>query len=100
MSRYFADTRPEAEAVLIQLTRQAPPWRKWEMVVQLNQSTRTLMLSGLRERYPHADETELRRRMADLLLGPELALQVYGPLSKMVNEVKTPQGVGETGNAR
>lgn len=80
MASYFTDTRPEAEAVLIQLTRQAPPWRKLEMVVQLNQSTQVLMLSGLRERYPHADETELRRRMADLLLGPELALQVYGPL--------------------
>lgn len=99
MSRYFTDTRPEAEAVLVQLTRQAPPWRKMEMVVQLNQSTNTLMLMGLRERYPHADETELRRRMADLLLGPELALQVYGPLSKVSNTIRTVQGIGETANA-
>lgn len=96
MSGYFTDTRPEAEAVLVQLTRQAPPWRKLEMVVQLNQSTRTLMLSGLRERYPQADEMELRRRMADLLLGPELALQAYGPLPKMVNEAKHAQCSGET----
>jgi len=99
MNRYFTDTRPEAEAVLIQLIRQSPPWRKLEMVVQLNQSTRTLMLSGLRERYPHADEVELRRRMADVLLGPELALQVYGPLPKMINEVKHAQRSGGSENA-
>ena len=80
MSTYFTDTRPEAEAVLVQLTRQAPPWRKLQMMGQLNNSARTLMMSGLRERSPHASDTELRRRLADLVLGEELALQVYGPL--------------------
>ncbi len=84
MIRYFADTRPEAEAVLVQLTRQAPPWRKFQMMGQLNQSARTLMLAGLRERYPHAGNTELRRRLADLVLGPILAREVYGPLEKAI----------------
>jgi len=36
---------------------------------QLNAGLRTIPLSGLRERHPQADEAELRRRMADLLLG-------------------------------
>ena len=76
------DTRPEAEAVLIKLLRQAPPWRKLHMVGQLNQTVRTLALSGLRQRYPEATDQELRRRLADLLLGPELAAQVYGPLQE------------------
>jgi len=76
----FSDTRPEAEAVLIGLLRQAPPWRKLHMVGQLNQTVRTLALSGLRARHPQASPQELRRRLADLLLGPDLAALVYGPL--------------------
>ncbi len=75
----FSDTRPEAEAVLIGLLRQAPPWRKLAMVGQLNQAVRTLALSGLRTRHPEATPQELRRRLADMLLGPDLAAQVYGP---------------------
>jgi len=66
--------------VLIGMLRQAPPWRKLHMVAQLNQTVRTLALSGLRQRHPEATPQELRRRLADLLLGPDLAAQVYGPL--------------------
>jgi hypothetical protein len=80
MSTLFPDTRPEAERVQIELLRQAPAWRKLEMVGQLNQTVRTLALSGLRQRHPEATPQELRRRLADLLLGPNLAAQVYGPL--------------------
>jgi hypothetical protein len=50
------------------------------MVGQLNQTVRTLALSGLRQRYPEATPQELRRRLADLLLGPDLAARAYGPL--------------------
>ena len=64
----------------IELLRQAPAWRKLEMVGQLNQTVRTLALSGLRQRHPEATPQELRRRLADLLRGPNLAAQVYGPL--------------------
>jgi hypothetical protein len=81
-SLLFADTRPEAEAVLIELLRQAPPWRKLEMVGQLNETVRALALSGLRQRHPKATAQGLNRRLADLLLGAELAAQAYGPLSE------------------
>ena len=80
MSTLFSDTRPEAEQVQINLLRQAPPWRKLEMLGQLNQAARTLALSGLLRRHPLASPQELRRRLADLLLGPALAYRVYGPL--------------------
>jgi hypothetical protein len=79
MSPLFPDTRPEAEAVLIRLLREAPSWRKLEMVGQMNEAVKTMMLNGLRERYPQDSPVLLRRRMADLLLGPELAARVYGP---------------------
>lgn len=80
MSALFPDTRPEAETVLLQLLRSTPSWRKLQMVDQLNATVRTLALSGLRQRYPTASATELRRRLADLLLGADLAFKVYGPL--------------------
>lgn len=80
MSTLFPDTRPEAEAVLIRLLCQAPPWRKLEMVDQLNQSVKLLAFTGLQRRYPNCSEDLLRRRLADLLLGAELARKVYGPL--------------------
>lgn len=82
MTALFPDTSPEAEAVLIQLLRQAPPWRKLEMVDQLNQSVKLLALSGLRQRYPQDDDEHIRRRLADLLLGEQLALKAYGPLAR------------------
>ena len=85
MSALFPDTHPEAEAVLIELLRAAPPWRKLELVGQMNEAVKVMMLSGLRERYPEDSPALLHRRMADLLLGPELATQVYGPLSEDEN---------------
>lgn len=45
----------------------------------LNRTARLLALDGLRRRYPEAEPEELRRRLADLLLGPELATKAYGP---------------------
>lgn len=90
MKKYalFPDTRPEAEAVLIKLLRQALPWRKLHMVDQLNQTVRKLALSGLRQRHPKATDQELHRRLADLLLGSDLATQVYGPLQEQESSGK------------
>lgn len=82
MSVLFPDTSPEAEQVLIDMLRKAPAWRKLEMVGQLNETVKTLALCGLRQRYPQAIPQELRRRLADLLLGQELADRVYGPLEE------------------
>ncbi len=80
MSVLSSDTHPKMEALQIRLWRQASPTRKMHMVAQLNASARTLALTGLRSRYPQASETELRRRLAGLLLGEELAHKVYGEL--------------------
>lgn len=76
------DTSLDAERVQLLLLRRAPAWRKMELVTQLNQTVRTLMLEGLRQRYPNASPRELQRRLADLLLGAELAARIYGPLAE------------------
>lgn len=76
----FADTHPEMEALQVELLRHAPPWRKLEMVWQLNATLQLLMYIGLKARYPDDPPEKLRRRLADLLLGEQLAAKVYGPL--------------------
>src|SRR5919108_4422933 len=73
-----SDNHPKIEALQIQLWRQASPTCKMQMLAQLNAAVRTLALTGLRSRFPNAREAELRRRLADLLLGEELARKVYG----------------------
>ena len=75
-----SDTHPDMDALQVRLLRQVPAWRKMEMLAQLNALAHILALSGLRQRYPEANEDELRRRLASLLLGEELACKVYGEL--------------------
>jgi hypothetical protein len=82
MSAYHTDTHPKMEALQIRLLRSASPARKMEMLAGLNASAKTLALSGLRRRYPQASESELRRRLAGLLLGEELARKFYGELEE------------------
>lgn len=81
MSALFPDTHPKMEALQIKLWRAVSPTRKMQMLAQLNQSARLLALAGLRSQYPQAGEAELRRRLADLLFGEEIAAKVYGKLS-------------------
>ena len=51
-----------------------------QMLARLNASAHAVALSGLRSRFPQASQGELRRRLAGLLLGDELAGKVYGEL--------------------
>jgi hypothetical protein len=69
------------EALQIQLWRQASPTKKMNMLAQLNASARLLAQTGRRSRYPALNESELRRKLADLMLGAELAGKVYGETS-------------------
>lgn len=80
MTSFYSDTHPKMEALQIELLRQASPTRKMNMLAQLNASARLLALTGLRAQYPQASKAELRRRLASLLLGEELAQKVYGDL--------------------
>jgi hypothetical protein len=74
------DTSPDAERVLIELLRQAPAWRRLQLADRMSSTVRGLSFAGLRARHPQASKAELRRRFADLRLGPDLAAKVYGPL--------------------
>jgi hypothetical protein len=73
------DTSPEAERVLIELLRRAPAWRRLQLADRMSATVRELCLAGLRSRHPKASEAEMRRRFADIHLGPDLAAKVFGP---------------------
>jgi hypothetical protein len=79
MAPKLSDTSPEAERVQIKLLRVLPDWRKFRLLNDLIMTGRRLALAGLRERFPEASPDELRRRLATIVLGPELAAKVYGP---------------------
>jgi hypothetical protein len=81
MTALYSDTHPKMEALQIQLWRQASPTRKMNMLAQLNASARLLAVTGLHSQYPNASKNELRRKLAGLLLGEELARKVYGETS-------------------
>lgn len=75
------DTSPDAEHVLIELLRRASPSQKMAMVLDANRTARLLALAGLRERHPGESDARIRRRLADLWLGPDLAEKAYGPMT-------------------
>ena len=80
MSAWYSDTHPKMEALQIQLLRQATSTQKLKMLAELNASARMLTIIGLRSQFPHASESEIQRRLANILLGEELAYKVYGDL--------------------
>ncbi len=80
MTAHFSDTMSHVEQLQIEQLRKMPPWRKLALVGEMNQTVRTLALAGLRQRYPDDSPEQRRRRLANLVLGQELATRIYGPL--------------------
>jgi hypothetical protein len=74
----WSDTTPEAQAVLYELLRRAPVWKRLALACELTQATRLLALADLRRRFPAATEEELRRRFIARLLPREDVIRAYG----------------------
>jgi len=74
------DTSSEVEQLQIEMLRQMPPSRKLAMVGEMTRAVRELALAGLRQRHPHDSPAQIHRRLADQVLGPELAERAYGPM--------------------
>ena len=66
------------EAFQIQLIQQMPAWKKLAIVDGLNETIKTLKISGIKHRYPDATPEQVHRLLAENMLGVELAQQVYG----------------------
>jgi hypothetical protein len=80
MAVLTADTLPEIERMLIEALREMPPCRKLELLGEMSRTVCELAVAGLRQRYPDDTPEQRKRRLADLLLGAEMAERVYGRL--------------------
>lgn len=80
MANGLSDTHPKIEQMLIERLRQMSPAQKLKAMVQLNQMARDLAVSDIRSQHPAASEDQVRRYLAERILGHELAEQVYGPI--------------------
>ena len=78
MSVLSSDTHPKMEALQIEFIRRMPAWKKFAVVDGLNETVKTLAMSGIKQRHPGATPQQIQRMLAELMLGKELAGKVYG----------------------
>jgi hypothetical protein len=78
MKSLTRDTSPEAQKAILQLLRDTPTSRKLLLTFDLIQTTRLLVLAGLRQRFPNDSESQLRQRLISKLLPREHIMRAYG----------------------
>jgi len=77
MSVLSRDTHPKMEALQIEIIRRMPLWKKFAILDGLNETVKTLAISGIKGRHPNATPQEIHRMLVELMLGEELARKVY-----------------------
>jgi len=77
MRGYYSDTHPKIEQMQIELIRKMPSWKKFAAIDDLNETVKSLALSGILQRHPGASTVQLKRMLADVLLGEDLAQKAY-----------------------
>lgn len=80
MAILFEDTHPEIEARLVEAWRSMTPSEKLSQAFAMRQTMMAMAMAGLRLRHPDESEARLRRRLAAILVGEDLANRAYGPL--------------------
>jgi hypothetical protein len=77
MGALSSDTHPKIEQMQIEFIRRMPAWKKIAVVDGLNETVKTLAVSGIKQRHPDATPQQIHRMLAELMLGAELAHKVY-----------------------
>jgi hypothetical protein len=72
------DTHPRQQARYIELLRAQSPEDRLLKVGALTEAVRHLAVVGIRQQFPHADELEVRVRLADRIYGKDVALRLFG----------------------
>ena len=72
------DTSPEAWKVFLEAQSRLTPGEKIVRVMQHSEFRRSLVMAGLRRRYPDATEREIFLKYARQKLGEDLFQKVYG----------------------
>lgn len=78
-----ADTPLEVERRQIEAWRRMTPAQKLALAQQLSANVRQLALAGVRLRFPDASEREQSLRLAEVLLGRDLARAAYPELEAL-----------------
>lgn len=71
------DTHPEAEKVYIELIRKFSISEKLAMVREITFACQQMALTGIKKRYPDANEEEMRLRLGALWLKKEFMSKVF-----------------------
>jgi hypothetical protein len=71
------DASPAATEQYFELLRRAKPSERLRAAVGLSQAVRALAEAGLRARHPHADDDEIRVRLAVRMYGREAVARVF-----------------------
>jgi len=80
MARLSRDTSADAEAVMLQVFRDMPAWRRLQLLDEACLTATELARAGLRSRHPDASPEKIERLLMDLILGDELAAAAFGPI--------------------
>jgi hypothetical protein len=78
MKVLFSDTTPEAQQVHYELMRRLPASRRLALAFELTEAGRKLILADLEQRFPQADEKEIRSRFIARVLPRADVIRVYG----------------------
>ena len=71
------NTDSEDECARIERVRRMPVWQRAQEWERLVREQRELILAELRERYPQADEQELRKRFAARVLPRDIVIKMF-----------------------
>lgn len=77
MSLFSRDTRPEVIGVLLEGYRRMTPAQKLDRVADLSAAANQMAEARIRGQHPDADESEVRLRLAALVLGRETMMRVF-----------------------
>jgi hypothetical protein len=78
MKSLSRDTSPDTQRIVFEMLRAAPAGKKLALTFDLIQTSRLLVVAGLRRRSPSADEADLRRQLISKLLPREDVINAYG----------------------
>lgn len=78
MKAFSPDTTPDAQRKQIEMMRRLTPSQKLSLAFALTDAMRDLVLANLRQQFPQANETELRRRFIARVLPRADVIRVYG----------------------
>ena len=78
MKPLSTDTTPEAQRKQVELMRRLSSSQKLALAFALTDTMRDLIMADIRQRFPRADETEIRRRFITRVLPREDIIRAYG----------------------